>query len=68
VGAIRELTEREITILRRTTEKVVAKPVHKPAAKGRGGRAGEKKAPRAARATPAGAARKGPRRARAQGR
>lgn len=63
VGSLRELSEREILVLRRSTDKVVAKPSAKPAS-GRGSGAA-KPSPRAPRSSqPA----KGPWRVRAQGR
>jgi 23S rRNA pseudouridine2605 synthase len=58
VGALRELTEREIVLLQRTTEKVVAKPTKRAGAP----------PPRSARSAPAGVARRGARKTRAHGR
>lgn len=69
VGAVRELTEREIVLLRRSTEKVVAKPARRaapPAAKGKGKAA--KPGARTARSAPAGERRRGASRTRARGR
>jgi pseudouridine synthase len=50
VGALRELTEREVAMLRRATERVVAKPAAKP---GGGARPSTRPAPRGTRSAPA---------------
>ena len=66
VGAIRELTEREILLLRRATDRVVAKLPAKSAKKGPGGRPAG--GPRSARTDATPSAKDRPRRAGARGR